>query len=60
MGDNLNIRGPQDAAKINIHEPWEVEYWTKKWGITKQQLIDAVRAVGVQTKDVARYLGKPH
>ncbi len=60
MGDNLNIRGPQDPTKINIHETWEVEYWTKKWGITKQQLLDAVRAVGVLTKDVARYLGKPY
>ncbi|NBJ12140.1 DUF3606 domain-containing protein [Microvirga arsenatis] len=59
MPDNLNIRRPQDPTKINIHEEWEVQYWTKKWNITREQLINAVRQVGVQTSKVAAYLGKP-
>ena len=59
MSDNLKIRWPQDPTKINIHESWEVDYWTKKWNITREQLINAVKRVGVMTKDVARYLGKP-
>jgi len=58
MPDNLKIRQPQDANKINVHESWEVEYWTKKFGITKQQLVDAVKAVGVSVAAVAKYLGK--
>lgn len=58
MADNLNIRRPQDPTKINIHEPWEVEYWTKKWSITAAQLTNAVRTVGVSTRNVAAHLGK--
>ena len=58
MPDNLHIRRPQDPTKINIHEAWEVEYWTKKWSITSAQLATAVRAVGVETHKVAAYLGK--
>lgn len=59
MSDDLTIRRPQDPTKINIHEDWEVRYWTKKWNITRELLIDAVRKVGVQTANVARHLGKP-
>ena len=58
MADNLTIRRPQDPKQINVHEAWEVEYWTKKWGITRAQLEAAVRAVGTQTEKVAKHLGK--
>lgn len=58
MADNLSLRGQPDRSKVNIHEPWEVDYWTSKWGVTAQQLRTAVSAVGVQAADVARYLGK--
>lgn len=59
MPDNLHLRGQPDRSKINIHEPWEVEYWTKKWGITAQQLRSAVAAVGVSVAAVAQHLRKP-
>ena len=58
MSDNLHIRRPQDPTKINIHESWEVQYWTTKWGISRAQLEAAVRAAGVGTAAVARHLGK--
>lgn len=56
--DNLQIRQPQDRLRINIHEPWEVNWWTREFGVTKQQLENAVRQVGVMTASVRRYLGK--
>lgn len=58
MSDNLHIRQPQDRLKINIHEPWEVNWWTREFGVTKAQLEAAVRAVGVQTSAVRKHLGK--
>lgn len=58
MSDNLHLRRPQDPTKINIHESWEVQYWTSKWGISRAQLEAAVRAVGTGTAAVARHLGK--
>ncbi|AWM88319.1 DUF3606 domain-containing protein [Microvirga sp. 17 mud 1-3] len=58
MVDNLNKRHPQDASRINVHEDWEVRYWTGKWNVSRQQLMDTVRRVGVQVSDVAKALGK--
>lgn len=58
MPDNLQDRGPADRARVNVHEAHEVRYWTGKWGVTEQQLRDAVARVGVMAADVARALGK--
>lgn len=58
MADNLKRRQPEDPTKVNVNEKWEVDYWTNKWGVTEQQLRDAVKSVGVMTKDVAKKLGK--
>lgn len=58
MSDNLKIKEPQDKNFINIHEEWEVNYWTKTLGVTKQQLVDAVKKVGTGTAAVKKYLGK--
>jgi hypothetical protein len=58
VADNLDRREPEDKFKINVHEEWELEYWARKFGVTKEKIKDAVRQVGVQTKDVAKHLGK--
>ena len=58
MPDDKSIRGPADAERVNIHEPYEVEYWTKALGVSKEQLIAAVKAVGVMVKDIKQHLGK--
>jgi hypothetical protein len=58
MADDLKNRGAQDRSRVNIHEDHEVRYWTEKWGISKQQLADAVKKAGVSADAVARELGK--
>ena len=58
MSDNLQIKEPADGNKVNIHEPYEVNYWCRKWGVTKDQLVAAVKAVGTSKAAVAKYLGK--
>ena len=57
MGGTLR-RHPQDSSHINIHEDWEVRYWTDRWQVPRQHLLDAVKRVGLQVSDVARALGK--
>ena len=59
MSDNLTIRQPLDASRINMHESYEVNYWIKRFGVTKAQLQAAVTAVGTGAAAVARHLGKP-
>ena len=43
---------PQDASKINIHEDYEVRYWTKRFGVTPEQLREAVAKVGTSAAAV--------
>ena len=56
MTDDLTKRGPKDRTRINIHEPWEVTYWTKTLGVSEQKLKLAVNTVGVMVKDVKQWL----
>jgi hypothetical protein len=56
MADDLRERGPQDRSRINVNEPWELKYWSKKLGLTPERLKEVVRQVGVRVEDVERYL----
>ena len=58
MSDDLSKRRPQDASKVNVNETWELEYWSNKFGVTKERLKEAVKAVGTSAVVVQNYLGK--
>ncbi len=58
MADDRSIRGGADRTRINMHEDYEVRYWTEKWNVSREQLAAAVREVGVMASDVARKVGK--
>ena len=56
MADNLQNRGPQDASRVNVSEPWEVAYWTRKFDCTKDELVAAVQEVGTSAVAVEKHL----
>jgi len=58
MADNLNDRGPQDRSRINVNEAYELQYWSKKFGVTEDQLKEAVRAAGTSADAVGKHLRK--
>lgn len=58
MADDKTKRAPQDASRINMNEDYEVRYWTQKYGVTKEQLAAAVKAVGASAKAVGAHLQK--
>lgn len=58
MSDDLSKKGPADRSRVNVHETWEVRWWCKEFGCTEQQLIAAVKAVGVMAAAVRKHLGK--
>lgn len=65
MADDKTDRGPQDRSRINLSEDYEVRYWTGKFGVSKSQLEEAVKAVGPSAKGVEEELrrltlGKSH
>ncbi|MDQ8031192.1 DUF3606 domain-containing protein [Bordetella genomosp. 1] len=58
MSDNLENRGAQDRARINVNEPHELRYWTQALQVSEQQLRDAVARVGVSADAVRAHLKK--
>lgn len=58
MADDKTNRGSQDRSRINLHEDYEVRYWTDKLGISKSRLEEAVRKVGSSAKAVEEELRK--
>ena len=52
MPDDKSKTSPQDANRINVHEKYEVEYWSKKFKVTPEELKAAVAKVGVSAKAV--------
>ena len=58
MPDDPDKRGQQDSSRINIHEDYEIAYWTQKWHVTPEQLRECVKRVGVRVVDVKKCLGK--
>jgi len=55
---NDTTQKARDRERINVHEDYELRYWTQKFGVTKQQLKAAIREVGTNAEDVAIELGK--
>jgi hypothetical protein len=56
MVDDKTMRAPQDAKLISLTEDYEVAYWTKKFGVRKERLVEAVNAVGDSAEKVGEYL----
>lgn len=56
MADDLSKRGPADRDRVNVNEPWELSYWSTKFGVTPDKLRAAVKAVGVMVADVQKHL----
>lgn len=44
--DSLKKKGTQDRSKINMHEEFELKYWTRALGVTRDELQKAVDKVG--------------
>jgi hypothetical protein len=56
MADSKTETRPQDASRVNVNEDYEVRYWTKRFNCSKDQLVEAVNAVGVSVEKIEHYL----
>jgi hypothetical protein len=56
MVDDKTLRSPEDRSRIALGEDYEVRYWTDKFGVSRQRLEEAVRAVGNSATAVEQYL----
>ena len=55
--DNLTKREQPDRSKINMNEDFEVKYWRKALGVSKDDLQRAVDKVGNSAAAVRKELG---
>lgn len=58
MADDKTKTGNPDRLLVNVNEPYELRDWSKKLGVTPEQLRAAVAAVGTSAVKVRKYLAK--
>lgn len=56
MSDNRQKRGGADRRRIDVHQDYELNDWAKKFGVSKDQLKEAVQAAGTDAARVERHL----
>jgi Protein of unknown function (DUF3606) len=58
MADNRKQTGKPDDARINVEQDQELDYWSGKFGVTREEIRAAVKAVGPMVKDVGEQLAR--
>ena len=58
MPDDKTKRGGQDRSRINLNEGYEVQYWTKTLGVSRDRLEELVRQHGDSAEKIREVLGK--
>ena len=56
MADDKTKASGQDRTRVSLSDDYEVRDWAKKFGVTKEELIAAVKQVGNQSRDVETHL----
>lgn len=56
MADDKTRSGGQDRTRINVNEDYELRDWARKFGVSPDELKDAVNAVGTQADAVEQHL----
>lgn len=58
MADDKSKTGGPDRQRIDVNEDYELRDWSKKFGVTPDELKAAVKKVGVMADDVEKELKK--
>jgi hypothetical protein len=56
--DNKSNNGSPDRKRINVNEDYELQSWSKKFGVSADELKKAVKAVGTSAEAVEQHLKK--
>jgi Protein of unknown function (DUF3606) len=56
MSDDKTKAGGQDRTRISLSDDYEVRDWAAKFGVTKEELIAAVKQVGNEASAVEAHL----
>jgi hypothetical protein len=58
MADDKTQTGNPDRQRINLSQDYEVRDWSRKFGVSEQELRAAVAAVGSEADAVRKHLGR--
>jgi len=58
MADDKTNRHRPDRSQINMHEDYEVKYWSKHLGVSREELQRVIDKVGNSAAAVRKELGK--
>ena len=56
MSDDKTSRGGQDRKRINVNQDFELADWSRKFGVSQDELKEAVKAAGDRADKVEAYL----
>jgi hypothetical protein len=56
MADSKKNIGRPDRDRISLSEDYEVQDWSKRFGVSAEELRKAVKKVGPNANDVESYL----
>ena len=56
--DNKTKTGSPDMDRINVNEDYELQYWSKKFNVSGDELKSVVKAAGTSAQAVEDYLKK--
>lgn len=54
--DNKSKTGKSDDSRIDVNQSYELQYWSEKLNVSRDQLKEAVLAVGPVVEKVTDYL----
>ncbi|AOM80014.1 DUF3606 domain-containing protein [Pedobacter steynii] len=58
MPDNKDKTGGQDRNKVAADQEYEVSYLATKLGVSKAEVLEAIKAVGNDRQKIEAYLKK--
>ena len=58
MADNKNIQDGRDRSKVDGNEDYELSYLQEKLGVSREQVREAIKAVGNSRDKLEEYFQK--
>lgn len=53
---NPSRSGPQDSNHVTLGQNYDVEYWSNRFGVSRDELEEAIDSVGDSVDAIAAYL----
>jgi hypothetical protein len=54
--DGSTAHSLRDGKFLSLEEDWEIEFWSRRYGVTRRRLVEAVKVAGYSTRRVGEQL----